>query len=219
MRRSRSSRGLPAAAAAALAAACGAPREGGPGARSCPPGAVTLAGPEDVAGLAGCARAGAVAIRTGLALELGPLGALEALEGDLAIGPSVGLAGAAFEGLRLVGGTIRVVGNGDLRALRLPRLERAGSISIEGNGALARLSMPRLAEVRGALLLAGNPELAVVDAGALEAVGGELAIAGNPSLVLVEAARLARAGAVRVADNPLLPDDTVRALEAARPAP
>jgi hypothetical protein len=210
MRRSRSR-----LAAVAAVAACGAPQAPAP--RTCPAGAVRIAGPEDVARLAGCTRAGAVTIRTGAALELGPLGALETIDGDLAIGPSVGLADAAFGGLRSVGGTIRVVGNGNLHALRLPRLERAGRVSIEGNSALGMVAMPRLREVRGALIVSGNPDLELVDAGALEAVGAELAITGNANLVLIEAARLQRAGSVRVADNPLLPDDTARALEAKKP--
>lgn len=226
MRRSRSRAGAAAAAAAvavmvAAAAACGGER--GPGVESpgerCPAGAVTLAGPEHVAGLAGCSRAGAVTIRTGGALELAPLGTLEAIDGDLAIGPSVGLAGAELAGLREVGGTIRVVGNGDLRALRLPQLERAGRISIEGNSALANLALPRLREVREALIIAANPELEIVDIGALEGVGAELAITSNASLVLIEAARLARAGGVRVSGNALLPDEVARALEAKKTGP
>jgi len=221
MRRSRSR--LTLAAALAASAACGAPqapaRDPAPDPARCPADPVALAGPEDVARLAGCPRAGAVTIRTGAALELGALRSLEAIDGDLAIGPSVGLAEATFGGLRSVGGTIRVVGNGDLGALRLPRLERAGRVSIEGNSALAMLSMPRLREVRGALIVSGNPDLELVDASALEGVGGELAITGNASLVLIEAARLLRAGQVRVAGNPLLPDDTARALEAKKPEP
>jgi len=217
MRRSRGSRARTLAALAA-ASACGAPQPAARDPARCPPGAITLAGPEHVARLAGCPRASAVTIRTGAALELGPLASLEAIDGDLAIGPSVGLAGASFPGLRSVGGAIRVVANGDLSALALPRLERAGRVSIEGNSALATLSMPRLREVRGALRISGNPDLELVDAGALEAVGAELAITGNGSLVILEAAQLARAGDVRIADNPLLPDDVARALEAKRPA-
>jgi hypothetical protein len=212
MRRSRSSLAL------ALAAACGAPRAPGPPA-SCGEEPAFVAGPEHVARLAGCLRARAVTIRTGAALELGPLGQLEAIDGDLAIGPSVGLAEASLGGLRSVGGTIRVVANGNLGALRLPRLERAGRISIEGNSELATLSMPRLREVGGALIISGNPDLALVDAGALEAVGGELAITDNARLVLIEAARLERAGDVRVANNRMLPDDVARALEAKKPGP
>jgi hypothetical protein len=206
-------------AIAAAAAGCGAPRAGAGEPAPCPAGAVTLGGPEHVARLAGCPRAGAVTIRTGAALDLGPLGALEAIEGDFAIGPSVGLADASLPALREVRGTIRVVGNGDLRALRLPRLERAGRVSIEGNSALATLTLPRLREVAGELAVTGNPDLALLDASALEVVGGELAITDNASLVLIEAARLQRAGDVRVANNQLLPDEVARALLAKKPEP
>ena len=233
MRRSRSSasssssslRASPPTAAAtglamaAMAAACGAPRSAAPEPARCPPGAVTLAGPEHVARLAGCPRATAVTIRTGAALDLGPLGALEAIDGDLVIGPSVGLPGASLPALRSVGGALRVVANGDLRALRLPRLERAGRVSIEANSALATLSMPRLREVDGALRISGNPDLELVDAGALEAVGAELAITDNGSLVLIEAPRLQRAGAVRVENNRMLPDDVARALAVKKAEP
>lgn len=222
MRRSRS-RALGAVVAAAVMAAalaaCGAPRAGPGEPARCPAGAVWLGGPEHVEGLAGCPRAGAVTIRTGAALDLGPLGALEVIDGDLAIGPSVGLADAMLPALREVGGALRVVGNGDLRALRLPRLERAGRVSIEGNSALAHLALPALREVGGTLEVMGNPDLELLDAGALEAVGGALAIEGNASLVLIEAARLVRAGDVRVANNRLLPDDVARALLAKKPVP
>ncbi len=210
---------LAATAAAAAVVACGAPRAGAGEPARCPAGAVMLGGPEHVARLAGCLRAGAVTIRTGAALDLGPLGALEVIEGDLAIGPSVGLAEAALPALREVRGAIRVVGNGNLYALRLPRLERAGRVSIEGNSALATLALPRLREVAGELAVTGNPDLELVDAGALESVGGELAIADNANLVLVEAARLLRAGDVRVANNRLLPDEVARALLAKKPQP
>ncbi|HWO22825.1 MAG TPA: hypothetical protein VNO30_28895 [Kofleriaceae bacterium] len=207
------------ATAAAALAACGAPR-GGPGEPArCPAGAVRIGGPEHARALAGCARAGAVTIRTGAALDLGPLGALEVIDGDLAIGPSVALADATLPALREVGGALRVVGNGDLRALRLPRLARAGRVSIEGNSALAHLALPALREVRGGLEVTGNPDLELLDAGALEVVGGALAIEGNASLVVIEAARLLRAGDVRVANNRLLPDDVARALLAKKPEP
>lgn len=232
MRRSRSSaasaaslRASPPTAAAiglalaAMAAACGAPRGAAREPAGCPPGAITLAGPEHVARLAGCPRAAAVTIRTGAALDLGPLGALEAIDGDLVIGPSVGLAGAAFPALRSVGGALRVVANGDLRALQLPRLERAGRVAIEANSALATLSMPRLREVGGALSISGNPDLELIDAGALEVVGAELAITDNGSLVLIEAAHLARAGSIRVENNRMLPDDVARALAVKKAEP
>jgi hypothetical protein len=207
------------AVTAMTAAACGGPRSAAPEPARCPPGAITLAGPEHVARLAGCPRAAAVTIRTGAALDLGPLGALEAIDGDLVIGPSVGLAGAALPALRSVGGALRVVANGDLRALRLPRLERAGRVSIEANSALATLSMPRLREVGGALIVSGNPDLELLDAGALEAVGAELAITDNGSLVLIEAARLVHAGSVRVENNRMLPDDVARALAVKKAEP
>ena len=217
MRPSRSN--AAAAVAAAALAACGGPRTAAPDPARCPAGAVTLGGPEHVARLAGCPRAASLAIRTAAALDLAPLAALEVIDGDLVIGPSIALAAASLEGLRSVGGALRVVANGDLHALALPRLERAGRIAVEGNSALARLSLPRLREVAGALAISGNPDLELVDAGALESVGAELAITDNARLVLFEAGRLARAGAVRVANNATLPDDIARALEAKKAEP
>jgi len=207
------------AAVLAASAACGGPQTAASDPARCPAGAVTLGGPEHVARLAGCPRAASVTIRTAAALDLAPLAALEAIDGDLVIGPSIALAAASLEGLRSVGGALRVVANGDLHALALPRLERAGRIAVEGNSALARLSLPRLREVAGALAISGNPDLELVDAGALESVGAELAITDNARLVLFEAGRLARAGAVRVANNATLPDDIARALEAKKAEP
>jgi hypothetical protein len=178
-----------------------------------------MAGPEDVAALAGCAEVAGLVIRTGMALDVGGLAGLAIVRGPLQVGPSVGLAQVALPGLREVTGRIRVVANGDLRELALPALERAGAVSIEGNGALAGVAIAELREVAGELVVAGNAELAVLEAPRLARVGQELAIADNAALVLAELPELRAVPAVRVERNPMLPPGTAEALRqlASRP--
>jgi hypothetical protein len=230
MRRSRSS-GLArvalavVSAVAPLGAACGAaPRagEGGSagGSAGCPTDRPAVAGgPEDIARLARCSSLPGLLIRTGAALDLAPLRGLASITGDLRIGPSVGFSEAALAGLRSVGGTIRVVGNGDLRGLFLPSLEEAGAVSIEGNVSLANLQLPHLRTTRGAFIVSDNADLELLNAASLESVGGALALTGNPALTLVAAGRLARAAAVQIEANPQLPDDIAATLRAVKPAP
>ena len=152
--------------------------------RRCPTGAVSLASQDDVARLAACPVASSIAMRTGAALDLGPLARLEVIDGDLRVGPSVGLERLALPRLRSIAGTFRVVGNGNLRAVALPALVRAGRIEIEGNVALTSVALPKLAAV-DSLAIIGEPELEMIDLSALATVG-ELVIADNPKLVILE---------------------------------
>lgn len=213
MRRSRSS----AALLAVVAVACGgAPK---PVARpACPTGPVVLAGDDDVAAVAGCTALRALTIRTGAALDLAPLARLERIDGDLRVGPSVGLEDVALPALRRVGGAIDVAGNGNLHRVRLPVLARAARLAIEGNVALTTISLPALAAVDGAVAITQNSDLELLDFTALATVGGELAIADNPQLTLLDLPAAGRAASVRVANNPALPADVVEALRARAPA-
>ena len=179
--------------------------------RACPTGAVTLAGQDDVAAVAGCASLASVAIRTGEALDLAPLERLESIAGDLAVGPSVGLGELALRGLREVGGTIKVAGNANLHGVFLPLLARAGSVDIGGNVALTTVSLPRL-EATGALVVVDNAGLELLDVTKLGQVDRELALVDNGMLVLVDSPALQRAGSVRVEGNKILPDEQVQAL-------
>lgn len=217
MCRPRSRRGA-FAAGVALLVACGGPQTGTPS-PSCPQDrTIVLNGQDDVAGFAGCETASAVSIRTGIALDLAPLGALREIRGDLTIGPSVGLARVSFAELRRVGGSIVVASNSDLHSALFPRLELANRIEVDANVSLATVSFPALTEVPTSLVVTASGALQLLDLSALTTVGNDLVITDNPTLVLVEADQLVRAGAVRIENNDSLPPHVASAL-ASKTAP
>jgi hypothetical protein len=145
---------------------------------------VTLAGQEDVAAAAGCTTVDSLALRTGLPLDLSPLGRLVTIRNALAIGPSVGFTELTLPRLQSAG-AIRVVGNGNLTGVFLPQLARAAKLEVEGNSALTTISLPKLATVDGRLAVSGNAALELLDLTSL-AAAGEVAIAGNPKLSVIE---------------------------------
>jgi hypothetical protein len=206
-------RPLAVAALAALAPGCFL--FGSKPSASCPEGKVAELGLQDeIARLAGCPRAGGITIRTGATVDVSPLNELEEISGDLAVGPTVGVDSVAFNGLLRVGGTIRIVSNGSLRGVFLPRLEHVGRIEVDGNAVLTTISMPRLADVKGSLVITDNHGLELVSAGTLTSIGGELVIVGHPKLNLLELPRLARMETIRVEGNPKITPDFVEQLRA-----
>jgi hypothetical protein len=176
---------------------------------SCPKGRVDLGLQEDVLKFAGCTKAAGVMIRTGATIDVTPLHELEEIAGDLAIGPTVGVDSVAFNGLVRVGGTIRIVSNGSLRGLFLPRLEHVGRVEVDGNVVLTTISMPRLIDVKGSLVVTDNHGLELLSASTLSRIGGELVIVGHPKLNLVELPRLVHMETIRVEGNPAIPADVV----------
>jgi hypothetical protein len=166
-------------------------------------GDAVVNGREDVAAYAGCATLASLTIRTGAPLDLAPLARLERVDGDVVVGPSVGLAELALPRLAEVRGTLRVVANGDLHAVILKKLARAGRIEIDTSNALASLVLPSLTAV-GAISITSNPELEVIDFTALATVP-ELVIAGNPKLVTIEGTPDAKTA--RIENNKLLPEE------------
>jgi hypothetical protein len=173
---------------------------------------VDLSLPEDVKKFAGCERAAGIRIRTGAEIDVTPLSELEEITGDLSIGPTVGVDTVAFNGLVRVGGTIRVVDNGSLRGLFLPRLEKVGRIEIDNNAVLSTISLPRLATVDGSLVIADNNALEMVTTTMLTEIGQELVITNHPKLNLLEMPRIAHMQTIRLESNPKLPPDVVDAL-------
>ncbi len=213
------SRTRPLVLAAVIAASACATAPASPAAPSCPVDrAVVLASQAAIAGLARCTILGGVTIRSGAALDASVLRALATITGDLVIGPTVGVQDVTLGELRVVEGAIRVVGNGLMQGVFLPRLERAGRIDVDGNVALTTISLPRLAAVRGALRITDNASLELVDLPALVSIDQELVLAGAPQLTLVEAAQLQRATEVRI-DAPRLPAELVERLRAVAKAP
>ncbi len=207
MRRSRSSLLL------ALVVGCSAPAA--PKHHVCPSAPVTLAGQDDVAALAGCRSVAGLAIRTGAALDLAPLGELATIRGDVVVGPSVGFAELSLPRVTAIDGALRVASNHDLRRIVLPALERAGRIDIASNLVLATIAWPRLGAVSGSLAVTQNPALEMIDMPML-ATAGELTIAEDPELALVEASPAIEAGAVRIEKVPALPAETIERLQRRR---
>jgi hypothetical protein len=213
-------------AALAAVAACSAPAVGSAspgsslpaapesrGAPGCPERGALVASRGDLARLLSCATLHGLTVRSGAALDVSALSALTTITGDLVIGPTVAIEDVQLRGLRTVDGAIRVVGNGLLRGLYLPRLERAGAIAIDGNAALMTISLPRLAVVRGALRITDDASLEAVELSALVSLDQELVLAGVPRLELVDVEQLAHAAAVRL-DAPRLPPEIAERLRA-----
>lgn len=208
----------------AFAAACGcggcggAPPKDPPPSKTCPDTPIEIASQDDVDDYPGCPLAHGVIIHTGADLDLSRsrLQYLHAIDGDLVIGPSVGMHDLTFGELATVRGTIRVIGNGDLLTLVMPHLTHAGTVSIANDIELRTLSLPALATVDHDVVIDRTPELALVDVTALQEIGGELAISDAPALVAIEAPSLVRTGGVRL-ERTGLPDDAAAALRAVSP--
>jgi hypothetical protein len=184
---------------------------------SCPRDAVVLASPADIARLARCTTLAGVTIRTGAALDVSALHALTSIAGDLVIGPTVAIDDVALDGLRVVDGAVRVVGNGLLQRVRLPGLARAGRLEINGNPVLSTVSLPRLAEVRGSVQVIDNANLELLDVPALASIGEALELTGDPSLSMIEAGALRTTGSVELELGRLPPDQAEQLRATAAP--
>ena len=98
---------------------------------SCPSDRTVVLGNQgDVAAFATCTTARGVSIHTGATIDVSSLTKLDAITGDLVVGPTVGVESIALTELRSVDGAIVVMSNGSMHGLFLPRLERAGRITI-----------------------------------------------------------------------------------------
>jgi hypothetical protein len=174
-------------------------------AERCQPGRTVVLGTQDeVTAFAGCKHASGLTIRTGATIDLSPLRELEAITGDLVIGPTVGIDEAALNGLITVGGAVRVAKNPSLHGLFLPRLVEAGRVAIDGNHALTTIALPRIASVKGTLIITDSPALELLTADQLVTIGHELVILDAPKLALVQLSRLVSVEAVRVERDPKL---------------
>lgn len=187
-----------------------------PAAPGCPDGVMRIASRGDLVRLASCATLRGLTVQSGAALDVSALRALTTITGDLVIGPTLAVEDVELPALRTVGGAIRVVGNGLLRQLRLPRLERAGDVVIDGNPVVATIALPRLQAVQGALRVTDNAALELLDLAALATVDQALVLTADPSLSLVEAEQLQHAAAVSI-DAPRLPPEVAERLRTAAP--
>lgn len=198
-------------------AGCSGPQA--PGRPKCPVDRTwMITGQDDVEAHAGCSTASAVTIRSGATINLAPLRALETITGDLMVGPTVGMEELSLLELREVGGSIRVVANGSLRGMFLPRLERAGQIAVEGNAVLMTISLSRLERVASSFVISENSSLELVDLSGLVSVGKDLVITQNNQLALIEADRLSKVLELRIEGNRSLPVEQVDALRLKVPA-
>jgi len=170
---------------------------------------VLLDSQDAVMRIAGCKVVGGLVIRTGASIDLGPLRELEEIEGDLVVGPTVGIEEVELNRVRLIGGAVRVSKNPSLRGLFLPRLENAGRIFVEENGALTAIALPRIDTVRGAVVISDNRSLELFAAPDLATVGHELVLIDHPKLSVVQLDKLVSAEAVRIERDPKLPPETV----------
>lgn len=139
-------------------------------------------GPEDVEALAACARLPGLTVRTAAAVELARLDRLVALDGDLLIGPTLAVTSVSLPALAEVGGKVRIAGNGDLTAVILPALVKAGPVEIVDNASLATVSLPALREVAGPVVLRRLPGLEIVDTTGDPRLDGGLDVGEVPRL-------------------------------------
>ena len=187
----------------------------------CPRGDVLVSGQAHAEALRGCTRIdGDLTVRTGAAIDLDGLAALEDVTGSVVIGPSIGLDTLDdFGRLRAIGGTLRLVANGDITAAFFPALERAGAVAVDSNLAMTQAMFPALREVAGGLTVRDNGALELIDLTRLARVGATLAVENNRILADIWLGA-ARADAVQVAGNPALDSETHgRLLATAAPHP
>lgn len=170
---------------------------------------MTLGSQEEVVRIAGCRKVTGLVVRTGASIDLAPLRELETIDGDLVVGPTVGIEEVALNRLTTITGAVRVHQNPSLRGLFLPRLEHAGRLFVEDNGSLTTIALPRLATIGGAMIISDNHALELVAAGELITIGHELVAIDNPKLALLELGRLVSAEAVRLERDPKLPPEKV----------
>ncbi|MEZ4368177.1 MAG: hypothetical protein R2939_18145 [Kofleriaceae bacterium] len=198
--------------AVAVAACAGRARPAEPASRC--GAAVVVAEQADVDALRGCARLGALTIRTGASLDLSPLADLGAVDGVLTVGPTLQLASVSLPALASVGAA-RITANGGLAAVYLPALRDAGALEVVDNVTLATWSSPALAVVTGDLTIARGGALEVVDLSALATVDGALRLEGVAALRVWLAPALRRIGRLAVVAPGLSLDD-LAALDAAQ---
>jgi hypothetical protein len=161
---------------------------------------------EDASAVAGCRTVeGTIEVRGAGELDLEALKGIERVTGDVTIGPTFGVTVISLDGIRTVGGTLRIVSNGVATGVYLPALEQAGGIEIASNVAAGGVAMPALASVEHDLLVEQNPVLENLTMGSLGRVGGTLRIKDNRALAIVEIGAV-EAGVVDVAGD-ALPDD------------
>jgi hypothetical protein len=122
-------------------------------------GEIVLAAQVDVTGLAGCAKVRSLEI-TG-DVQLGPLGRLASIEGDLVVRGKPSPAQLALPRLANVGGAI-IVADSAVRTISLPALTRAGRLEVAGNAQLTALDVG--AATFGAVQLGENAQLPAADA-------------------------------------------------------
>jgi hypothetical protein len=149
-------------------------------------GAIVIAAQADVARLAGCTTVRSLVVRTGAAIDLGKLGTLREVAGDVTIGPTVAMPEIQLPAVERIAGVLRITVNGSASGVFLPELRAVGGIAIVDNPAITIVAMPMLAAVGGDLVVRNNAALEVILAPSLQNVVGTLAVTGVPHLATVD---------------------------------
>lgn len=126
--------------------------------------------------LAGCATIDGDLLIYGPALtSLAPLASLEAVRGDLVIGPTASLRTlSGLEDLRRIDGNLRIEETMRLASAALPALAVVGgSVRVEDNRDLALVRIPGLERVDGDLVVQDNPTIVGVELGPAARIVGE----------------------------------------------
>ena len=111
---------------------------------------LVLASPDEVRRALGCQTASAVIVRTGATLDLALLGRLESIDGDLVIGPTVGVDEVQLVALRSVGGGVSVTDNAALELFDAGALVTIGKeLVVDGAPSLTLLELGALVKDAG----------------------------------------------------------------------
>jgi hypothetical protein len=175
---------------------------------------------QDLTSLRGCTHLGGLIVRSGAALTFAPLHQLAEIDGDLVVGPTLGVDAVDLPSLRRVGGTLRIAGSSALVGVFLPALLAAAHLELEHNAALTSISLPALRDA-ASLSVRGNVELEALTLAALERVG-TLRLEGSPRLGLLLAERLTHVERWEVGPLPALEPavlDELRARATGSPPP
>lgn len=183
--------------AVAALAVLGCRHGAAPAPAACPTAPVVVASAEQLAALGGCARLPGLTIRSAAPIDLAALAALEIVDGDLVIGPTLALTSIGLPALRQVGGRFAVVANGAVTGVFAPALDAVGALEVTDDAALTTLSVPKLAAIAGAATVRRVAALETIDASALTRVGGDLTV-DAPAATVWLGARPAVAGVTAV---------------------
>lgn len=150
------------ALAALVVAACSHPSPK-PATAACPTTPVHIHAQDELDALRTCTTLRGLEIRGAVPLDLAPLAALTAIEGDLHVRATFALGSIRLPALARVTGDVTLASNMALTGIYMPALASAHAVSITDSPQLMEISLTALAQIDGPVTLARLPSLELVD--------------------------------------------------------